>query len=155
LTKEQKEEVCRLYKLNPHKYTGRAKGCKRKQLQEYSLAWIAQKLNLDKHAIYRVIYPYDWIAYRAKRKANLRNYLNDYLVIHPCIDCGETDPVVLEFDHKNPAEKRHNISALIMAGNSIKRLMSEIEKCDVRCSNCHRRRHSKDKSVYKHKRNAE
>jgi hypothetical protein len=26
-------------------------------------------------------------------------YLIDFFATHPCLDCGETDPVVLEFDH--------------------------------------------------------
>ena len=66
--------------------------------------------------------------------------LRGYLVAHPCVDCGEADPVVLEFDHRNPVEKSRAVSDLIHSRTSWARLLAEIEKCDVRCANCHRRR---------------
>jgi hypothetical protein len=60
----------------------------------------------------------------------------EYLADHPCVDCGESDPIVLEFDHLR--DKRANISALTRNGESW-RLLEEIAKCEVRCANCHRR----------------
>jgi hypothetical protein len=62
----------------------------------------------------------------------------DYLLTHPCVDCGESDPVVLEFDHVS-GEKRSDIANWIMSGRSWRTILSEIEKCEVRCANCHRR----------------
>ena len=64
-------------------------------------------------------------------------HLIEYFETHPCVDCGETDPVVLEFDHL--AAKSFDI------GQSIDRrpwaaILAEIEKCEVVCANCHRRR---------------
>jgi hypothetical protein len=56
---------------------------------------------------------------------------------HPCVDCGETDPLVLEFDHL--ADKRFNI-AKGMRDRSWQAVLDEIAKCDVVCANCHRRR---------------
>lgn len=63
-------------------------------------------------------------------------YIRTYLETHPCVDCGEDDWVVLEFDHVR-GEKDRAISALIRW--KLERIIEEIAKCDVRCANCHRR----------------
>lgn len=70
-----------------------------------------------------------------------------YLQQHPCTDCGETDPIVLEFDH---IRKKHlTISIMISRGFAIDKIMREIEKCEVRCANCHRRKTSKSRGFWK------
>jgi hypothetical protein len=61
-----------------------------------------------------------------------------YLLEHPCVDCGETDPVVLEFDHLR--DKVKALSVLAATAHSWQRILAEIEKCEVRCANCHRRK---------------
>jgi hypothetical protein len=79
------------------------------------------------------------------REANARtiarniNYVSAYLLAHPCVDCGEADVVVLEFDHVRGGKDR-NICDLARDGVSLKRLQDEIDKCEVRCANDHRRR---------------
>ena len=55
-----------------------------------------------------------------------------------CSDCGEKDPVVLEFDHLR--DKKHNISNMVGEGFSWKSIWKEIQKCQIVCANCHRRR---------------
>lgn len=62
-----------------------------------------------------------------------------YLLAHPCVDCGETDPVKLDFDHRDPALKQGNIG-FIAARKPWHLVLREVEKCDVRCANCHSRR---------------
>ena len=76
----------------------------------------------------------------AKRRRIARNLgmIRDYLLTHPCVDCGEADPVVLEFDHVR-GEKVANLSMMIRS-RPWRVIMEEIDKCDVRCANCHRRR---------------
>ena len=64
------------------------------------------------------------------------SYLLAYFRNHPCVDCGETDAIVLEFDHR---DKRFNIGAALPYRNWAS-ILAEIEKCDVVCANCHRRR---------------
>lgn len=67
-----------------------------------------------------------------------------------CVDCGESDLVVLDFDHRDDAEKKSAISDLIKNCASLEVLQAEIEKCEVRCANCHRRRTAKVQGWHKH-----
>lgn len=66
-----------------------------------------------------------------------RDYINNYLLNHPCIDCGNPDLRVLDFDHVR-GEKEGNIADAPQKAWAMERLQKEIEKCDVRCANCHR-----------------
>ena len=68
-------------------------------------------------------------------------WLLEYFKTHPCVDCGESDPVVLEFDHLR--DKEFDIGVAMRGGNWA-RILAEIEKCVVRCANCHRRKTAKD-----------
>lgn len=74
-----------------------------------------------------------------------RNYraVLDYLLVNPCVDCGEGDPVVLDFDHVS-GDKVGDVSAMACCGLSLDRILEEMEKCVVRCSNCHRRKTARD-----------
>ena len=75
---------------------------------------------------------------RKKRVALERAaHLLAFFVLHPCSDCGEADPLVLEFDHLG--DKLFNVSAGIR-DRSWPSALDEIDKCEVVCANCHRRR---------------
>ena len=64
-------------------------------------------------------------------------YLIEYFESHPCVECGEADPIVLEFDHLR--DKSFAIGPEL-AKRSWQAILDEIEKCEVVCANCHRRR---------------
>jgi uncharacterized protein YcfJ len=74
----------------------------------------------------------------AARVAANRARVDEYLLTHPCVDCGMTDLVVLEFDHVRGV-KVAAVSALVTGGYPWTKIDAEIAKCDVRCANCHRR----------------
>jgi hypothetical protein len=42
-----------------------------------------------------------------------------------------------ELGHRNLDEKRSEVSALTADGYSLEAVMREVDKCDVRCANCH------------------
>ena len=86
-----------------------------------------------------------------KKKAIARNHRNrkktakkvyDYLRQNPCIDCGEGNPVKLEFDHQR--DKEIEVGTLLRHGYGWDRIKKEINKCEVRCANCHRMKTAKD-----------
>lgn len=68
-----------------------------------------------------------------------RQYMWDYLLTHPCISCGESDPRILEFHHRDAAQKDKDVAKMVGEGLSVGRLQREMDKCDVLCSNCHRK----------------
>jgi hypothetical protein len=77
-------------------------------------------------------------AAKRARIHSLRAHVLEYLRGHPCVDCGESAPVVLEFDHIG--EKTAGIAALVAAGATLAALKEEMSRCEVVCVNCHRRR---------------
>lgn len=73
---------------------------------------------------------------KLKRKVRNREFVNQYLADKNCVDCEINDLRVLEFDHQR--DKLYNVGSMISNGYSLTKLKIEIEKCVVRCSNCHR-----------------
>jgi hypothetical protein len=74
---------------------------------------------------------------RREVEAEMIKAIVAYLETHPCVDCGESNPVVLEFDHVR-GSKINSICNLINRGCCWETIHSEIQKCEVRCCNCHR-----------------
>jgi len=84
--------------------------------------------------------------YKAFIKRNRQKVLA-YLKSHPCVDCGESDPIVLEFDHVRG--KKRDIISKLCGRYCWEELEKEISKCDVRCANCHKRRTAKKQKWFK------
>lgn len=75
---------------------------------------------------------------KVKRKGENGRLIVEYFRTHPCVDCGEDDPLVLQFDHVS-GEKSNSISDMVR-DYSWATILAEIAKCEVRCANCHLRK---------------
>lgn len=76
--------------------------------------------------------------------------LRAFLECHPCVDCGERDVSVLEFDHLR--DKRKDVTTMLWSGLLWSTIEQEIAKCEVRCANCHRRRTARERGYEMRKR---
>jgi len=74
--------------------------------------------------------------HRIKVRKEVLNFLSDKC----CLDCGEKDPIVLDFDHIDQKNKFKNVSRMLGGHYSWKSVLTEINKCEIRCANCHRRK---------------
>ena len=81
-----------------------------------------------------------YINKRRELRARYQKEYHDYQKTLSCSECGENHVACIEFHHLNPELKEFNISRKAGYG-PLKTLMSEIEKCIILCSNCHRKLH--------------
>lgn len=65
-----------------------------------------------------------------------------------CVDCGNADLRVLEFDHLG--DKEHSISYMLSHHYSIQAIQQEISKCEIVCSNCHAIRTAERAGTWRH-----
>lgn len=74
---------------------------------------------------------------KAIRK-ELGTFLQELKESKPCTDCNVSYPYyVMDFDHLDPKEKSFAVSKIERA-KTVERLLQEVAKCDLVCSNCHR-----------------
>ena len=79
--------------------------------------------------------------YRDRDKARIeknRAFVREIKKASACVDCGEDRWQCLDFDHIDPSKKSFGISAGVKSKYSIDTLQKEIDKCEIRCANCHR-----------------
>lgn len=63
-----------------------------------------------------------------------------------CQNCGEDHPSTIEFHHRDPKEKLGTVPSMVWDAkdwSDVERVRDEIKKCDVLCSNCHKKEHYK------------
>jgi len=75
------------------------------------------------------------------RQLEIHNWFRRYKSTLSCSDCGISHPAVLQFHHRDRAEKSFNIADVASRATSVKQIMNEMKKCDVVCVNCHAKRH--------------
>lgn len=102
----------------------------------------------EKRRVYQREYMRKWyeknrsrhIAYVRNRDRKIKEWLKAYRLTQSCVQCGEDHPACLDFHHIDPASKKFAIGRLEHY-LSLKLLQDEIAKCEVLCSNCHRKLH--------------
>ncbi|MBC7797069.1 MAG: hypothetical protein H7Z37_09370 [Pyrinomonadaceae bacterium] len=72
---------------------------------------------------------------------NRRKWLIEFKKTLKCVRCQESHPATLTFHHRNDSEKSFEIGNALKLGVSLKRLLAEIDKCEVLCANCHAKEH--------------
>ena len=82
-----------------------------------------------------------------RRRKAAQDLVVNYLSNKCCVDCGETDIVVLDFDHLK--DKKFEIGLAVSNGLDVEKIKAEITKCVIRCANCHRRKTSKELGWFK------
>jgi hypothetical protein len=124
------------WKIKNIRRAGNCKNCSRKYIREH------YKNNREYYLIKA-----------QKRNSQIRKkcreFIGNYLLTHPCVDCGEDDILVLEFDHIDRIGKELEVSRIIRESGSVHRLENEIAKCEVRCANCHRRKTAIESECWK------
>ncbi len=82
----------------------------------------------------------------AKRNKRNHKMALEYFREHPCVDCGETDPRCLTFDHVRG--KKFKCVSRLMYQCKWETIKKEIAKCEVRCGNCHMKKTAIDFNHY-------
>jgi protein-arginine kinase activator protein McsA len=133
MTKTKRCNVCK--KIKPIRQFRRLN--KKKKYRSYCCRSCQKTVTMRSWRKNRARYTANSYAAMKRRRQEGMLFVYKYLQEHPCVDCGEDNPIVLEFDHVK-GKKRKSVSLLVCDGLSIAGIVEEIEKCEVRCANCHR-----------------
>ena len=98
----------------------------------YDRAWYA-KMSEERKA-----HKYD---VQKKRRIELSEWFAEFKLTLKCSKCSESHIACLDFHHAESSKKESTVANAISGGWSKERVMREVEKCIVLCSNCHRKMH--------------
>lgn len=124
----------RLADVNPELRTGTCALCGRVKLRKNGQSWRCH------NAV---------VADAARTVTRAQERLYAYLKGRMCADCGESECMVLEFDHVR-GTKAFAVCDMVRKGYAWKRIEDEIAKCDLVCANCHRIRTNQRGGWYRH-----
>lgn len=121
---KQEKETDQFHKNKTHK-DGLANNCKECQCSH-------GKTHKKKNPGY-----YDKV--RESNRLRHTRMVNDIKIQTGCKNCHERHPACLDFHHRDPTQKRFTIAAGVSGLYRTEVILEEIKKCDVMCSNCHRK----------------
>lgn len=90
-----------------------------------------------------------YIDHQRGKRAEKRAWALNQKVATGCADCGENHPACLDFHHRDPSKKLKDVVKIVDQNAGWKRIEAEAEKCEVLCSNCHRKRHYTEREALK------
>lgn len=82
-----------------------------------------------------------------KRRKEYVAWRDEYRLNLVCEKCGENHPATLDFHHIETKEKEYSISQMFRDTVGKEKILEEINKCIILCSNCHRKLHWEEKNV--------
>ena len=88
---------------------------------------------------------------KKKKRAYIRHLMTELKMSNFCQICKLEDPKhpeIYDFDHQG--NKRENVSNLIQQTARWSRVLEEVRKCQMLCSNCHRIKTAKDRNSETH-----
>lgn len=80
-------------------------------------------------------------SYSQVYKKELRVWFEGIKQTLKCGTCGENHPACLDFHHKDEKDKYGSVAQMVSAGYCKEKVLAEIAKCSILCSNCHRKYH--------------
>lgn len=83
-----------------------------------------------------------------KVRKQAQQFIIEYLLTHPCVDCGENNILFLDFDHLG--NKTKGVCDMAKNGYSLDKIKAEINKCQVLCRNCHSFKTHKERNTYRY-----
>ena len=98
-----------------------------KQLQ-YQREWYSRNQEKQKNIV-------------RKRQKEIATWFREYKSTLKCSSCPENHPSTFDFHHLNGSKKDMDLSVAIHSGWGRERILKELSKCIVLCSNCHRKLH--------------
>ena len=79
--------------------------------------------------------------YMKQRYQSKKEIIQDLKSKCACAKCGDTRGYVLDYHHIDPSIKEEGIARMTSNNYNLEKVFTEIEKCAVLCSNCHRELH--------------
>lgn len=127
---------------NPARYDGVKPYCKEhSNTRERERWWNDRENQLERGRNYYARNSEEVLDRTFKRHLKFRERLYE-IKSQPCVDCKKSyHPAAMDFDHVRGV-KSFGVTILNAARHPWDTILSEIEKCELRCANCHRTRHA-------------
>jgi hypothetical protein len=117
-----------------NKKTGRRHSCCKECQKKYAKKYYKE---------YYSVHIDEYTKTRKHRRRTTQEKIFELLVDKHCVDCGESNPLTLDFDHVS-GKKVFSISKSYHKRWEI--VEKELQKCIIRCANCHRIKTAKERN---------